>query len=77
MDLKETIIQYVGDKLKPEDNEVTVTMVVETLMEEFPDMMLMVAQENFLRGYEQALDDVEAVESGRLKLSTEEESEAS
>jgi hypothetical protein len=57
--LKEIFIEYVGNKLKPDNGEVTVEMCVETLAEEFPDFLLLVAQENFIRGYRQCLADME------------------
>ncbi len=58
MNLKEYMIDYVGNKHNPDTDDVTVDMVVETLAEEFPEFLLMVAEENYIRGYEQALDDV-------------------
>ena len=59
--LKDLVVSYIGEKLAgPED--ITVDMAVEVFMEEFPEFLLAVAEENFLRGYEQALTDVEAVE---------------
>ena len=61
MNLKEYMIDYVGNKHDPENDDVTVDMVVETLAEEFPEFLLMVAEENYIRGYEQALDDVNSV----------------
>jgi hypothetical protein len=61
MNLKEYMIDYVGNKHNPENDDVTVDMVVETLAEEFPEFLLMVAEENYIRGYEQALDDVNSV----------------
>ena len=61
MNLKEYMIDYVGNKHNPENDDVTVEMVVETLAEEFPEFLLMVAEENYIRGYEQALDDVNSV----------------
>jgi len=67
MNLKETIVQYVGELKDPENGEVTPEMIAGVLIDEFPDMMLLVAQENYLRGYTQALDDVEAMEAERLK----------
>ena len=70
MDLKETIVQYVGELKEPENGEVTAEMIAGVLIDEFPDVMLLIAQENFLRGYTQALDDVEAMESERLKKET-------
>ena len=61
MNLKEYMIDYVGNKHNPENEDVTVDMVIETLAEEFPEFLLMVAEENYIRGYEQALDDVNSV----------------
>jgi hypothetical protein len=59
--LKDLVVSYIGEKLAgPED--ITVDMAVEVFAEEFPEFLLAVAEENFLRGYEQALTDVEAVE---------------
>ena len=50
--LKELVVSYIGERLAgPED--ITV---------EFPDFLMAVAEENFLRGYEQALVDVENYE---------------
>ena len=37
-------------------------MAVEVFAAEFPEFLLAVAEENFLRGYEQALADVETME---------------
>ena len=58
-DLKNMLVEYVGEKLNPEDQNVTVEMIVEVVAEEFPDFLLVVAEENWIRGYHQALDDVE------------------
>lgn len=56
--LKELVVNYIGDKLNgPQD--ITVDMAVQVFAEEFPEFLLPVAEENFLRGYEQALMDVE------------------
>ena len=58
-DLKNMLVEYVGEKLNPEDQNVSVEMIVETLASEFPEFLLTVAEENWVRGYQQALDDVE------------------
>ena len=58
--LKEMFVEYVGNKLKPEDGQVTVEMCVEVLAEEFPEFLLLVAQENFIRGYKQCITDMES-----------------
>jgi hypothetical protein len=57
--LKEMFVQYVGEKLQPKNGEVTVEMVVDVLADEFPDFLLVVAEENFIRGYKQAFADLE------------------
>lgn len=61
--LKELFVKYIGEKLQPENGEVTVEMCVNVLAEEFPDFLLLVAQENFLRGYKQCLADMERAEN--------------
>ena len=58
-DLKNMLIEYVGQKLSPGDQNVTVEMIIEVLAEEFPEFLLAIAEENWIRGYQQALDDVE------------------
>ena len=58
-ELKEWLVNYVGQKHTPEDGNVTVEMIVETLAEEFPEFTMAVAGENFLRGYHQAMCDIE------------------
>jgi hypothetical protein len=71
MGLKESIIEYVGNKLKPENNEVTMEMIVQVMAEEFPDFVLALVQENFLRGYEHALDEVLEIEKEKQRLQEE------
>jgi len=58
-DMKEWMINHVGQKEKPEDNNVTVEMIVNTMAEEFPEFLMAVAEENWIRGYHQALTDVQ------------------
>ena len=69
--LKSWAIEYVGQKLKPENNEVTVEMVVATLVTEFPEVVLALAEENFLRGYEQAFTDMQAVTEDLIEKGVE------
>ena len=52
------LLTYVGEKLEPENQEITVDMIVETMAQEFPEFLMVVAEENWVRGYEQALTDV-------------------
>jgi hypothetical protein len=59
-DIKNILVEYVGEKLNPEDQLVTVDMVIGILADEFPDLVLALAEENWVRGYEQGLTDVES-----------------
>jgi hypothetical protein len=58
-ELKTMLVNYVGEKQTPEGDSVTVEMIVDQLANEFPEFVLAVAEENFVRGYRQALTDVE------------------
>jgi hypothetical protein len=71
--LKQLFINYVGEKLQPENGEVTVEMVVHVMAEEFPEFLMLLAEENFLRGYQQALNDVD--EFNKNIKDTQEETE--
>ena len=65
-DLKNMIVEYVGINSEEfihyggENNEVTVQMIVEVFAKEFPEFLMVVAEENWVRGYHQALEDVDA-----------------
>jgi len=61
-ELKEWIVDYVGKKQNPENGEVNVEMIIKTLAEEFPEFLLPIAEENFIRGYQQAILDMEESE---------------
>lgn len=69
--MKEWLVNYVGETVKPENNQVTVGMIVEQMMKEFPEFLLVVAEENFIRGYQQAFTDLE--KSGEITDSAPEE----
>ena len=58
--LKEWLVDYVGNQAKPDDGRVTVEMIVQTIATEFPEFLMAVAEENWIRGYHQALNDVAA-----------------
>jgi hypothetical protein len=58
--LKELVVNYIGNKLNPDTSEVTLQMAVEVLAAEFPELILALAEENFFRGYKQALADMES-----------------
>jgi len=56
-ELKEWLVEYVGNKCNPENDEVNVEMIIKTMAEEFPEFLLVLAEENFIRGYQQAIAD--------------------
>lgn len=58
-ELKNWLVEYVGNKKEPKDGNVTVDMIVNAVADEFPEFLLAVAEENWIRGYEQALTDVD------------------
>tara|TARA_R100000664_G_C2741011_1_gene129504 strand:+ start:599 stop:898 length:300 start_codon:yes stop_codon:yes gene_type:complete len=55
--LKGWLVDYVGQKLTPENDEVTVNMIAEVLATDFPEFAFAYAEENFLRGYQLGLED--------------------
>jgi predicted esterase YcpF (UPF0227 family) len=57
-ELKTFIVEYVGKELQPESEEITVEMVIEVLASHFPEVVFALAEENFIRGYQQATDDL-------------------
>jgi len=73
-DLMNFIVQYVGEKFKPDNNDVTVELVVDAFAEDFPEFLLAVAEENWVRGYHQGLADVE---EGERLVNSEEAAETS
>jgi len=61
-ELKAWLVNYVGNKLNPEDGNITVEMIVDVMAKEFPEFLMVLAEENFIRGYEQAALDFESSE---------------
>ena len=70
--MKEWLIDYVGGILKPADGNVTVEMIIHAFGVEFPEMLLALAEENWMRGYSQALHDaekgVELIKNGEVEV---------
>ena len=58
-DLMSFIVQYVGEKTQPENNDVTVENIVDVFADDFPEFLMAVAEENWVRGYHQGIADVE------------------
>lgn len=58
--VKEWLVDYVGEQHSPDNGEVTIEMIVDTLSKEFPEFLVHVAEENWVRGYHQAMIDIDA-----------------
>tara|TARA_R110002020_G_scaffold195820_1_gene396774 strand:- start:342 stop:608 length:267 start_codon:yes stop_codon:yes gene_type:complete len=58
-ELKEWLVDYVGNKCSPDNDEVNVEMIIKVMAEEFPEFLLVLAEENFIRGYQQAMADID------------------
>ena len=56
-EFKQFVVNYVGHKRQLQE-KVTVEDIVMVFAEEFPEFLLAVAEENFIRGYKQAMDDL-------------------
>jgi hypothetical protein len=56
-EMREWLVNYVGDRHQPDDGNVTVAMIVEQMAEDFPEFVLAVAEENWVRGYQQGISD--------------------
>jgi hypothetical protein len=69
-ELKEIIVNYVGNKINPEQDEVTVENIVDVFAEQFPEFLMAVAEENWINGYTQALNDVEYVKNNKNEVRT-------
>ena len=61
-ELKQLLIEYIGNKKQPDNGEITVDLILEVMADEFPEFVLAIAEENYIRGYQQALVDVDAGE---------------
>lgn len=60
-ELKDIIVNYVGNKINPENDEVTVEDIVNVFAEQFPEFLLALAEENWINGYTQALNDSRSI----------------
>ena len=61
--LKKFLVEYTGEQVEPEDGNVTEEMILETIAKEFPELLLIMAEENFFAGYQQALKDMDNLKS--------------
>ena len=66
--IKEWLVEYVGQSHDPDNGEVSVEMIVETMAKEFPEFLMALAEENWIRGYQQAMFDIDDAEKEIAKL---------
>ena len=78
-EFKSWIIQKAGESYEKErkraeeeigqeiewNGDVTVEIIVEYMASQFPELVLSIAEENFIRGYRQGLLDIEASERNK------------
>jgi hypothetical protein len=64
--LKHALVDFTGTKFNPDDGNVTVEMIIQALGEDFPELIWALAEENFFRGYEQALEDANNIKISQI-----------
>jgi hypothetical protein len=64
-ELKEIIVDYVGNRLNPETEEITVENIIDVFAEQFPEFLLALAEENWINGYTQAITDTQSWDTTR------------
>ena len=64
-ELKEIIVNYVGNTLNPDTDEITIEQVIDVFADQFPELLLAVAEENWINGYTQALSDSNIVKNSK------------
>ena len=74
-ELKELIVNYVGNKLKPESDKITVEQTIKVFAEEFPEFVLVIAEEYWVSGYTQALRDAEIANKNQQEVTPESEND--
>jgi len=70
-ELKEIIVNYVGNTINPDADEVTVEDIVDVFADQFPEFLLVLAEENWINGYTQALSDSKALKYDNQELHKE------
>lgn len=72
-ELKEIIVNYVGRKINPDTDEITVENIIDVFAEQFPEFLLALAEENWINGYTQALADSKAFSTPEVSSNDAEE----
>jgi len=64
-ELKEIIVNYVGNTINPDTDEITVENVIDVFAEQFPEFLMALAEENWINGYTQAITDTRSLDTTR------------
>ena len=56
-ELQEDLVRHVGNRINQQKDQVTIGQVIGVLASEFPELVITIAEENWVRGYKQGLDD--------------------
>ena len=58
-EIQEDLVRHVENKINEHKDQVTIGQVIGILASEFPELVIAIAEENWIRGYKQGLDDAE------------------
>ena len=56
-ELQEDLVRHVGNRINQQEDQVTIGQVIGVLASEFPELVITIAEENWIRGYKQGLED--------------------
>jgi len=58
-ELQEDLVRHVGSRINQQEDQVTIGQVIGILASEFPELVITIAEENWIRGYKQGLEDAQ------------------
>ena len=58
-EIQEDLVRHVENKINVHKDQITIGQVIGILASEFPEIVIAIAEENWIRGYKQGLDDAE------------------
>mgnify|MGYP001600932890 CR=1 FL=1 len=57
--LQEDLVRHAGSRINQQEDQVTIGQVIGVLASEFPELVITIAEENWIRGYKQGLEDAQ------------------
>jgi len=58
-ELQEDLVRHAGSRINQQEDQVTIGQVIGVLASEFPELVITIAEENWIRGYKQGLEDAQ------------------